>query len=79
MIILRTVKGKGISFAENVVTNHSMTISKDVLERERPRLPVVTSTPAVLVASQWLGMLVPSSFRLFSASRSKYPLSASAE
>lgn len=34
MIILRTVKGKGISFAENVVTNHSMTISKDVLERE---------------------------------------------
>lgn len=34
MIILRTVKGKGISFAENVVTNHSMTISKNVLERE---------------------------------------------
>ena len=34
MIIVRTVKGKGISFAENVVTNHSMTISKDVLERE---------------------------------------------
>ena len=38
MIILRTVKGKGISFAEDLVTNHSMTISGDMLEREMKRL-----------------------------------------
>lgn len=34
MIILNTVKGKGISFAENVITNHSMTVSKDMFESE---------------------------------------------
>ena len=38
MIILRTVRGKGISFAEDLVTNHSMTISGDMLEREMKRL-----------------------------------------
>ena len=28
MIIMNTIKGKGISFAENIVTNHSVTVSK---------------------------------------------------
>lgn len=29
MIILDTIKGKGISFAENIVTNHSVTVSEE--------------------------------------------------
>lgn len=29
MIIMDTVKGKGITFAENIVTNHSVTINED--------------------------------------------------
>lgn len=34
MIILDTVKGKGISFAEGEITNHSMTISKEMYDSE---------------------------------------------
>ena len=33
MIILNTIKGKGVSFAENAgVSNHSMTISDEMLK-----------------------------------------------
>lgn len=33
MIILNTIKGKGISFAENIITNHSMSITRDMLDK----------------------------------------------
>lgn len=32
MILLNTIKGKGISFAENVITNHSMAITQEMYQ-----------------------------------------------
>ena len=44
MIILHTVKGHGISFAENAgVKNHSMTVSKEMFEQGLKELEEKTS------------------------------------
>ena len=38
VIVLNTIKGKGISFAEGMVDNHHMVLKKDIVEKELERL-----------------------------------------